>query len=195
MPSRWHHVSHCALFASLALLPAAASAQVMIIGDSPRAVSVGASLASVDGKGRAPGVSVAGERVLGTDGLGRSIALRVRGGSERVWLGGDETGGSYVRRRQIGIGLTRYIVPGPRGGVDPYLFLQANRQWVHEREGMARTDGLGFGAGLDIAPSGSPRSFVLELELGVGEPARLPSGRYLEGVGLSRLHVGYKRRF
>jgi hypothetical protein len=189
--------SACISLLGLAWLACAAHAQSLVITpETSRALSLAGSVASGDAVGRSPGLAVAAERRLGADWMGRSFALRLQGGTERLRLEGDgNAAGGYVRRRHAAIGFNRYLGAGPRTGVDPYVFAQLNRQWLVERMGTARVDGVGFGAGLDIAPIGSRRAFMVELELGLAEPARLPSGRYVEGVGTSRLQVGYKRRF
>jgi hypothetical protein len=176
------------------LLPTNAHAQPVLIGSAPsNAVSVAGSIVRGDGIGRSPGLALAAERQVGRDLLGRLVSIRLQGGSERLRV--DRTGtlaGAYVRRRHAAIGVSRSL---GTGGLAPYVFAQLRRHWLVEPEGAARVDGIGFGAGLDIAPIGSRRAFMVELELGLAEPARLPSGRYVEGVGSSRLQVGYKRRF
>jgi hypothetical protein len=179
---------------ALASLPSAAYAQTLLIGSAPsHAVSVAGSVASGDGISRSPGLAVGAQRHLGRDLFGRVISIRLQGGSERLRVDGRDTfDAAYIRRRHAAIGISRSL---GTDGVDPYVFAQVRRHWLVERQGAARVDGIGFGAGLDIAPVGARRAFMVELELGIAEPARLPSGRYIEGVGTSRLQVGYKRRF
>jgi hypothetical protein len=180
--------------AVMPLLPAGAHAQTLLIGSAPsHAVSVTGSIAAGEGVGRSPGLALAAERQVGRDLLGRLVSIRLQGGSERLRVDAAGTlDGAYVRRRHAAIGLSRSL---GTGGIDPYVFAQLRRHWLVERQGSTRVDGVGFGAGIDVAPIGSRRSFMVELELGLAEPARLPSGRYVEGVGTSRLQVGYKRRF
>ena len=141
-----------ALLAAPGLLPAAASGQTMFIGEPSRGFSISGSLASVDGHGKAPGVSLSLEPLAGIDQFGRASALQLRAGSERLFVGGTpEAGGGYVRRRQVSVGFRRDLAPGPRGAVMPYVFAQLNRQWLVERSGVARVSGVGFGTGVDIS--------------------------------------------